>query len=77
LTTSDARSSGERLDFIQGCELPPDCATPNETTKLKVITKRKERTHNFWDGLCRGIELPSMLYKIDIVAGFNKFPRKW
>jgi hypothetical protein len=41
-----------------------------------MITKRKDSRHKFWDGLRRGIKLTSILYKIDIVAGFHKFPRE-
>jgi hypothetical protein len=38
--------------------------------------EHKSARHNFWDGLCRGIKLTSILYKIDIVAGFAGLPRK-
>jgi hypothetical protein len=38
--------------------------------------EQKSIRHNFWDGLCRGIKLTSMLYKIDIVAGSASFPGK-
>jgi hypothetical protein len=31
--------------------------------------EQKNTRHNFWDGLCRGIKLTSIFYKIDIVAG--------
>jgi hypothetical protein len=76
LTTSDARSSGERVEFIQGWDLPSDWAAANGRSRLKRMTKRKESRHNFWDGFCRGIKLTSIWYKIDIVAGFTGFPGK-
>src|SRR6266487_1963008 len=67
LTTIEARSSGERLGFIHGCGLPPDCAAAMEMSEGMKSRDSEKTRHNFTDGLCRGIELTSRLYKIDIV----------
>jgi hypothetical protein len=76
LTTIDARSSGDKPEFTQGCDLPSDWADAIEMSEGMRSREQKRTRHNFWDGLCRGIKLTSILYKIDIVAGSASPPGK-
>src|ERR1035438_8045599 len=65
LTTQDARSSGERLEFVQGLALPPDCAQDGARTMLRIIVRVKNRFSR--EGPCRGIVFPRMKSYCQIV----------
>ena len=58
LTTIDARSSGDKPEFILRSDLPSDWADAIEMSEGMRSREQKSARHNFWDGLCRGINLP-------------------
>jgi hypothetical protein len=57
LTTIDARSSGDKFVFVQGCVLPPDWAVAMEMNEETRSREQEMTSHNLADDLCRGIEL--------------------
>jgi len=76
LRTIDARSSGDKLGFIQGWLAVLVWAEALQRKKAKRTRENKEKSRRFTSWACADIGAPPEgLNKIDIVAGAGKFFR--